>query len=289
MVTSWRSHFRVQSPPTFQPTIVPTERIISQKSGPGSSSDHSKSVSFVPQPSNAPTIQNQSTRSEAEGSSEPDDLAAALLSDNFNNQVRFGMDADKPLVVGSQMMIVGIPGEPGEAGQVGTVIQNLPDGRVALKVGQKAYIKTKRDNLVGRENVASILGSSGGLTKKATTFKIREQVMLRGLLGDSALNGRLGIVEGIQEDRNRVSVRISAGTVVNIKPENLVSKGVLGRLLRKESNPPDNEKVATHQAIRRWRISVFHGILFLFILTCFFSSFLHPKSDDFYIEFVSEN
>ena len=114
MVTSWRSHFRVQSPPTFQPTITPTERVISQKSEPGSSSDHSKSVLFVPQPSNAPTLQNQSTRSEAEGSSEPDDLAATLLPDNFNNQVRFGMDADKPLVVGSQMMIVGIPGEPGK-------------------------------------------------------------------------------------------------------------------------------------------------------------------------------
>jgi len=185
--------------------------------------------------------------------------------------------------VGSQMMLAGLPGEPGVAGMISTIIQNLPDGRVAVQIGPRQFIKTQRANLVGKDDLNSLIANAGEEGEKYP--KIGDQMMIRGLKNAPEYNGMIGVVTEIFPDRNRVALRVRNDEIVTVNPKNLVARGFLSNFLKARMGMGPTS-VATSAVTSLNRNHILLAVFFFFtFLTCYFLHLGTTTTDHFYIEF----
>jgi len=279
---SWRSqgHFSASSE-DHSPDLIPgaaaspeiTIEKLSIKQGAPSNRDPTHKPTLHPTP-NA-------------GSSSLADLHAksARSSEEMNNEPTL----QPTFEVGSQKMLAGIPGEPGYAGMIATIIQNLPDGRVAVQLGPKQFLKTRRENLVGKDDLNFHL-SNAGQEGDAKYPRIGDQMMIQGLKKSPEYNGMVGVVTDIFPDKNRVALRVRNDEIVTVNPKNLLASGFLSKFLKSQvagalGGPSSVAKSMTNESRSGILTAALLFIIFFTFFTYYFLHLAEPAADHFYIEF----
>jgi len=92
---------------------------------------------------------------------------------------------------------------------------------------------------VDQNRQASLPGPSAPESQKPQMefSAIGTEMMIMGLVEMKEFNGKRGIVDGIDEEKGRVVLKLSSGEKIRVKPENLISRGALRQFFFQRISP----------------------------------------------------